>query len=77
MENLILILFFIGFILWAWALYDIIKTNAQSPGYWFLWFWIILIMPIVGPIIYFGVKRKMNPSPRKFFLGKPQLNDVR
>ncbi len=40
-------------ILLVWALVDVLKNK---PNLWGVWILVILLLPIVGPIIYFQCK---------------------
>jgi phosphotransferase system glucose/maltose/N-acetylglucosamine-specific IIC component len=42
-------------VLWAWALYDILKAKFSRDSMWMLWIAIIVLLPVLGPILYFQI----------------------
>jgi len=63
MDKLIIILIVLSAILWVWAIFDINKSRIKNNTS-IIWLILILIVPIIGPIIYFLSKRSMYK--RKF-----------
>jgi len=59
----------LAFILWIWAIADILKNNFKKPSLKVRWLWIVMVFPVFGAILYFQLKRKVN---RKEF--SPQFN---
>ena len=49
------ILIILSFILWIWAVYDMYVNRTNKS---LIWLFLILIFPLIGPIIYFQLKRK-------------------
>lgn len=45
-------------VLWVWAIYDLNKTRSIEPHKRTFWLMSLYILPIIGPITYFQVKRK-------------------
>jgi len=52
------ILIVLSVILWVWAVYDINKTRIRNKIS-LLWLLLILVFPMIGPIIYFQMKRSI------------------
>ncbi len=42
-------------VLWAWALYDILKAKLNADTTRMLWIIIIVALPVLGPILYFQI----------------------
>ena len=61
----------LGFVLWVWALIDMVRNSRESNEPLALWILIILFFPIVGSIIYFLVGRERFRKARNF---DPQFN---
>jgi len=57
MDILLIILIVFSAILWAWAVYDINKIRVRKRIS-LLWFLLIFVFPMIGPIIYFQLKRR-------------------
>ncbi|MDW7694319.1 PLD nuclease N-terminal domain-containing protein [Flammeovirgaceae bacterium SG7u.111] len=65
-------LFILGFIilaiaLWLWAVIDITKSRRKEPWSTTLWFWLIIIFPLIGPILYSQLKDKVFKSRTREF----------
>lgn len=54
------------FFLWSWAFWDISRLRFRSGQNRFIWYLIILVFPILGPIIFFQAKRRITKSKRDF-----------
>lgn len=54
---LIIVLLLLAVFLWVWVIYDISKTRTPTSNKLF-WLAIILFIPLIGPIIYFQMKRR-------------------
>ncbi|WP_394332393.1 PLDc N-terminal domain-containing protein [Alkaliflexus imshenetskii] len=48
-------------ILWAWAVFDINKSRIKNKQS-LIWILLILAFPLVGPIIYFQMKRRYQSN---------------
>lgn len=71
MEYLPILLVFLTIVLWFWALIDIHKHGRMNRNRT-LWFFLILIFPMVGSIVYFQLGRS-NMSTKRMF--NPQFID--
>jgi Flp pilus assembly protein protease CpaA len=58
MDTLVIILIGLSAILWIWAVYDINKARIQNRIS-LLWLLLVLVFPMIGPIIYFQMKRRL------------------
>jgi len=56
MDILMIILVVLSAFLWVWAVYDINKTRIRNKIS-LLWLLFVLFFPVIGPIIYFQMKR--------------------
>jgi hypothetical protein len=52
------ILAILGFIIWIWALIDVIKRQFSNPNDKTLWFIIVIILGSLGALIYLIAGRK-------------------
>lgn len=54
-------------ILWIWAFIDITRTRFYRTGTPLVFLVLIFVIPILGPMIYFHLKRDLRKKePRKF-----------
>lgn len=59
MENALRIVFIIfAFILWIFSIWDITKRNKNFLSSNLIWLTIVII-PIIGPILYFTITKSM------------------
>ena len=58
MEILLVTLTILSLILWSWALYDINVSRLKRKFNHSFWIFLILIFPVIGPIIYFQLKKR-------------------
>jgi len=60
------ILFLVGFILWLWAMIDIIKSQFEDKNMKVVWILLVLFLPVVGTVIYllYGERTKIIPVGR-------------
>jgi len=58
MDTLMIILIVLSAILWIWVVYDINKTRIRNKIS-LLWLLLMLVFPMIGPIIYFQMKRRL------------------
>ncbi|MBN2616621.1 MAG: PLDc N-terminal domain-containing protein [Bacteroidales bacterium] len=58
MDTLMVLLIVLSAILWVWAVYDINKTRIHTKMS-LLWLLLVLIFPMIGPLIYFQMKRRL------------------
>lgn len=62
--NLFLIFMIIGaFILWIWALIDIITSRFNEDLMQVIWLLVVFFLPFVGVIIYLLIGRSMKRAP--------------
>jgi len=64
---------FIGFIIlaivfWFWAIIDITRSRFKKPKMTIVWLIVVLVLPVLGSILYFQLRRK---EQRKF---QPKFN---
>lgn len=65
------LIFFLGFILWVWALIDIVRNSRGSKEPLALWIFIVVLFPLIGPFVYFRVGRNRIRQKKTF---DPQFN---
>ena len=53
---------FIGFIFWMVALIDILKSEFKDPTNKVIWIVLTLVLPFLGPLLYFLIGRKQVKS---------------
>ena len=53
----------LGFVLFLWALIDVIRRNFANPNDKILWIVMILVIGILGPILYLIIGRKKGTLP--------------
>lgn len=53
----------LGFVLFLWALIDVIRRQFQNPNDKILWLVLILLVGILGPILYLIIGRKKGTIP--------------
>ena len=46
--------------LWIWTLMDFYESRFKNFKLKFVWFLIILMLPLIGSIFYFQLKKKMT-----------------
>ncbi|AUC80723.1 PLDc N-terminal domain-containing protein [Lacinutrix sp. Bg11-31] len=73
METTLIIGFVIlTIVLWSWAILDIIKSKFKSPIMNIIWLLGVLLLPVLGSILYFQLRKKyVIKEPRKF---QPNFN---
>ncbi len=76
MEYLLLVsvLSILSLILWFWALIDIVKSRFAIQYGNSLWLFLIIILPVIGPLVYFLLKRKMTIKKKRQF--KPKFHNL-
>jgi hypothetical protein len=57
MDFLIILLISLSTFLWGWAIYDINRLNRRKRTQ-SLWLMVVIFFPIIGPILYFQLKRR-------------------
>ena len=62
------LLFWLALAIWVWTFIDLFKLNkGRHSNNASLWFLIILVFPILGPILYFQMGRSnLKYGKRKF-----------
>ncbi len=63
---LVIVFFVITAALWLWAVINIIGTNFGEPMMKLICIIGVLVFPILGPIVYFLVRKHLIKEPRKF-----------
>lgn len=63
---LISVFLFLGLFISFWSIIDLSKTRLKGTytNTWFLL--LVILMPVVGSIVYFLVKRKLQLPKRRF-----------
>lgn len=64
--TMILLLIGLTFILWVWALIDLIKTPFKDRHFKTMYLIMILLFPLLGSILYFMSKRAVKGEKRTF-----------
>ena len=59
MNAIIIIGIILAILLLIWALVDVLKNK---PNLWGVWILVIMLLPSVGPIIYFQQRYWINPK---------------
>jgi len=62
---LILILAMLTISLWLWALMDISKSTFYQSIAKIFWFFIVIIFPALGSILYFQLKKRVVKVDRR------------
>lgn len=57
-DSLITVFFLLAIISFLLAVIDIVRSNFQRKNISTVWLWIILFFPVIGPILYFQLKKK-------------------
>lgn len=52
--------------LWLWAAVDIVKTDFGRPSVKLFAILGVLFFPVLGPLVYFLVRKHLIKEPRKF-----------
>lgn len=61
MQNILFQIFIgISMALWIWTLMDFYESRFKNFKLKFVWFLIILMLPLIGSIFYFQLKKKMT-----------------
>jgi len=53
----------LGFVLFLWALIDVIRRQFTNPNDKILWIVLILFLGVIGPILYLIIGRKKGTIP--------------
>lgn len=53
----------LGFVLFLWALIDVIRRNFSNPNDKILWLVLIIVLGVIGPILYLVIGRKKGTIP--------------
>lgn len=64
-DYLLLTLILLAILLWLWAFIDIQRSRFTNNKKWF-WFFSIISLPIIAPIVYFQIGKKHKRKPRQF-----------
>jgi hypothetical protein len=62
---LVQILGLLTFFIWVFALIDCLRSQFEEPNQKLIWVVLIVFVPFLGPLIYFGLSRK-GKRKRKF-----------
>lgn len=58
--------------IWAYALFDCLKSEFEEPNQKLIWIILIVFVPFLGPLMYLGlskkgkVKRRFQPDFNRF-----------
>ena len=52
------VLIILALVLWVWAVYDINISRLKGKNHQNKWLLAVVIFPLLGPILYFQLKRK-------------------
>ncbi len=68
MEKILaIVLILLTIILVFWAIIDIVKSRFKNPNNRTIWLVVVLLLPILGSILYFQMKRTLTTKePLKF-----------
>lgn len=58
MDYLMAVLIILALVLWVWAVYDINISRLKGKNHQNKWLLAVVIFPLLGPILYFQLKRK-------------------
>jgi len=53
--------------LWIWAIHDILKTRFKKRNMILLWLLVVILLPLLGSILYFQLKRNYIDHTKKRF----------
>lgn len=57
---ILLLLFIIPFVLWLWALIDVLKSDFKDSSTKVMWLLVLVLIPVVGWILYFAIGRSQR-----------------
>ncbi len=57
---MLVLIFLIPFVLFIWALVDILKSEFQDENNKIIWVVVVLLLPLLGAILYFFIGRKQK-----------------
>ena len=66
-KTLIIVLIILALVIVFWAIIDIAKSRFKNPNNRTIWLVVVLLLPILGSILYFQMKRTLTTKePLKF-----------
>ena len=66
-KTMIIGIIILTFIIWSWAIIDLLKSEFKNLKIKAIWLIIILFFPIIGSIIYFQLRKELTKNePQKF-----------
>ena len=72
-DVLMILLFILTTVLWIWALIDIYKSQFDNFIFKIFWYVVVVLFPILGSLLYFNNKNKLNLKQRRNF--KPNFKN--
>ncbi|HRW63241.1 MAG TPA: PLDc N-terminal domain-containing protein [Bacteroidales bacterium] len=66
-KTLIIIYISLALILWFWSILDISKSRFSAPFTGLFWLIITIILPAIGPILYFQLKSRFTIKEKRRF----------
>lgn len=72
MNTMMLLLVILAAILWVWAIYDMNLRRFNPPHLKGLWMLGALLFPLLGPLIYFRMRKSITRERKRKF--KPQFD---
>jgi len=64
--TLVIVFLVLTAALWLWAIVNIINTNFGESSMKLICIIGVLLFPILGPIVYFLIRKYLIKEPRKF-----------
>jgi len=60
-------LMFASFIVWAWAIIDILKSDFKDSTNKLIWLFVVIFLTVLGALLYFlfGRNQKVDPVDNK------------
>lgn len=73
METLLFFLLIIAAIALEFiALTDVVKSRFKEPLQQTIWFFVVLLVPVFGPVFYFQLRKKLTTTKKRVF--NPEFN---
>lgn len=49
------------------ALTDVVKSRFKEPLQQTIWFFVVLLIPVFGPVFYFQLRKKLTTNKKRVF----------